>query len=425
MNENFLNFVWQYRLYHPQLRTTEGQQLEVIHPGILNSDAGPDFANARIRLDDTTWAGNIEIHLKSADWYQHNHQNDEAFSNLILHVVFDHDRIINDRNGVPVPTLELRGIINEDVYRRYQYYINNHHWIPCQTDIGRIRPLTMKSWLERLMIERLARKNHELETLLAHNTNNLSETFYQMLAGNFGFKVNEQPFRMLARLVPANILAKHKSSLFQIEALLFGTSGLLSSDYRDAYPMALLHEYRFLQKKYDLVTMEKHLWKFLRLRPVNFPTIRIAQLAALVHGSESMFSRIISTTGVDELRSFFAVEASEYWHTHYNFDKEVPGKPKLLGRSAADNILMNTIVRFLFFYAGHTGQAEYRDRAIDLLLALPAEKNQIISHWNELGVIAVNAFESQALIELKNNYCRTRQCLRCSIGSKLLRSGRE
>jgi hypothetical protein len=421
MNENFLHFVWKYRTYHPGVETTEGQALEVIQPGHHNKNAGPDFSNARIKIDETLWAGNVEIHVKASDWYAHNHQEDAAYANVILHVVLENDRPVLDSNNHPIPTLELKGVIFEDVYKKYFYYINNQLWVPCEKDIARVDPITMNGWMERLFIERIERKTDVLKTLYSHNGNSLSETFYQVLAGNFGLKTNEQPFQMLSRLLPLSVLGKHKNNLFQIEAMMFGCSGLLGDDFSDEYPNQLFQEFMFLKKKYGLITMEGHVWKFLRLRPGNFPTVRISQLAALVHKSEHLFSKILEVKNIEELKSFFCVKASEYWEDHYNFDRLSKKKTKTLGDTAIDNLVLNTVVQFLFFYSQLKDDPVYRDQAINFMLDLKPENNHIIKRWDVLGIKAQNAFESQALLELKNRYCKQKQCLQCSIGTKLLR----
>jgi hypothetical protein len=422
MQESFLHFVWQYRLYQPGLRTTDGLEVEVISPGLLNRDAGPDFSNARVKIDGTLWAGNVEIHVKSSDWYHHNHQNDAAYGNIILHVVFEHDAKVAGLNDIIIPEVELKGIILEDIYKKYFYYLNNRNWIPCEKDLHHVKPITMKSWMERLFVERLERKTENLKRLLHHNGNSLTETFYQVLAANFGFKTNKEPFALLSRLLSLSILQKHKNSLFQIEALLFGCAGLLQDDFEDDYPNQLKTEFRFLQKKYQLSHMEPHLWKFLRLRPVNFPTIRIAQFAALIHKSVNLLSKIVEAVNVKELRSFFDVSASEYWNSHYNFDKPAKNQVKNLGASAVDVIILNSVAQMLFFYSKIKGLPEFQDKAISHLLEMKPENNSIVSGWHSLGVKAENAFESQALIELKNSYCKQKKCLQCNIGTKLLRT---
>ncbi len=421
MNEEFLWYLWQYRLFNNESFTTSGLPLEIVHPGQHNLDAGPDFTNARIRIGDTLWAGNVEIHTKSSDWYNHNHQNDMAFANIILHVVYEHDREIYDINHRPVATFELKNKFQERIYKKYFYYLNNKNRIPCEKDFPGLNPIILKSWTERLFVERLERKSLEILHLYDHNKMNFEETLYQFIAGNFGFKLNEEPFRLLARMLPLHILGKHQNSLFQTEALLFGVAGLLTSHGEDDYSKQLQKESDFLRTKYSLTKLDGHLWKFLRSRPANFPTIRISQFATLIQKPGNLFSKIIEARKIENLAELFEVEATEYWKSHYLFGKTAPTSSKKLGIESIHNILINSVVRFLFFYGKMKSEPEYQDRAIDLMLLIPAESNHIIKSWEKLGVKVENAFESQALIELMNSYCKQKKCLKCGVGLVLLR----
>jgi len=420
MTEDFLIYVWRYQLYAPELQTTEGLNVIVKNPGIRNTDSGPDFHNAMVRLDTTLWAGNIEVHIKSSDWILHKHQDDAAYANVILHVVFDHDRIITDKNGQPIPTIELKGRIDEDRFSKYQYFINNKNWIPCSKEIKHVDAITLTSWLERILVERLERKAREVEEIYSRNNNNWEESFYQVLAGNFGFKVNEQPFRMLATITPLHVLLKHRDNPMQLEALLMGQSGLLKNVFDDEYPKQLKNEYNFLRQKYGLLPMEPHLWKFMRLRPANFPTIRISQFANLIHRHGSLFAEIIECADIDGLFSIFDSHASNYWKDHFNFDVVSTISSKKLGVVAVRIIIINTVVQFVYLYGTIRDKQKYRDKAIRFLLDLPAEKNAIIRGWEKQSIIAGNALESQALLELKNKYCDLKKCLHCAIGLKLL-----
>jgi hypothetical protein len=421
MTEDFLHFIWKYRLYEKDIESIAGENLSVLNPGTHNYDSGPDFTNAQVRIDDTLWAGNVEIHVKSSDWFLHKHHTDEAYGNIILHVVYDNDREIADRNGCQVPTLEMKGKFNEKIYQKYFYYLNNKNWIPCEKDIHLVSFGKLKIWLDRLLVERMERKSGALTTLLEKNKNDFEETFYQMLAGNFGFKINEQPFRMLAAMLPLHILGKHANNPFQIEAMLFGCAGLLEKPFTDDYPNKLKKEFLFLKQKYGLTSMQGHLWKFMRLRPSNFPTIRISQFAALLAKSQRLFSKITDAEEPTTLASFFDVSASEYWEDHYVFDKSSVKRSKLMGKNAVNNLLLNTVVQLLFLYGILKGDESYREKAIALLMAIEPENNHIINGWGKIGVKAENAFESQALIELKNNYCKQKKCLQCSIGLNLLK----
>jgi hypothetical protein len=420
MTEDFLIYIWRYQLYGPDLQTSEGQKIIVKNPGIRNTDAGPDFHNAMVRIGTTLWAGNIEVHVKSSDWLAHQHQHDDAYSNIILHVVYEHDMTIIDRNELPIPTIELKDKIDEERFAKYQYFINNKNWVPCSKEISLVDPITKTSWLERMLVERLERKTEVVGQVLSRNKNNWEESFYQVLAGNFGFRVNEQPFRMLATMTPLNILQKHRNNPMQIEAILMGQAGLLHQEFTDEYPKQLKNEYHFLRQKYGLVPMEGHLWKFMRLRPANFPTIRISQFSDLIGKQGNLFSRVIACSNVDELLSIYDIYASDYWRDHYNFDVLSPASSKKFGVIAGRILIINTIVQFMYLYGTIREKQKYRDRAIKFLLDLPAEKNKIIRGWENLSIKAENALESQALLELKNKYCDLKKCLHCSIGLKLL-----
>ncbi|MGE3823378.1 MAG: DUF2851 family protein, partial [Bacteroidia bacterium] len=393
----------------------------IIKTGEHNQDAGPDFFNARLKIGNTTWAGNIEIHLKSSDWRKHLHNNNGNYNNLILHLVYENDEDIA-HSGKPVATAELKDLIDKNLEYKYNQLLYAKQWIPCANQLNTVSSFTINNWLERLLIERLERKAKTISSLLELNKNNLEETFYIFLARNFGMKVNAVPFELLAKSLPNSFLGKHKSSLFQVEALLFGQSGLLEKEFKDDYPNQLKKEYLFLQKKFSLQPIEGHLWKFLRLRPVNFPTVRIAQLALLIHNSSGLFSKIMEAQKADELRKLLNAETSDYWNTHYVFDKESPAQKKNLGTVAIDNILINSIVPFMFVYAGYKGIEDYKDKAVALLEQLNSEQNNIIEKFTELGLKSVQASNSQSLLELKNEYCSFKKCLNCGIGISLLKN---
>ncbi len=421
MNESFLHFIWKHRLFNvDELITTDGQLISVINPGQLNTDAGPDFFNARIKIGATIWAGNVEIHQKSSDWYRHKHEKDAAYDNVILHVVLDDDQqAINSKNEKLQTTVLNYPKYLEDNYREL---LQSKKWIPCAGWFSENDLMEMRLWFHSLMIERLQQKTEEITDRLEQNKNDWNETFYQFLAKNFGLKTNAQPFEMLARAIPLNILGKHKSNLFQIEALLFGSAGLLNEELLgDDYFIALRKEYSFLYNKYKLKPIEGHLWKFLRLRPVNFPSIRIAQFAQLIHQSTALFSRLIEYERLSEIEKLFNVSASSYWNRHYRFNKSSANRKKQLGSSAIQNIIINTIVPFLFVYGEQHNQHHLKDRALDFLERIKPESNSIITNWNKMGVFPRSAFESQALIQLKNCYCKNKKCLNCHLGTKLVK----
>ena len=423
MPEEFLQYIWQNRLFTTnQLQTVEGDQVEIIDQGRKNTDSGPDFFNAKIKLNETIWAGNIEIHKSASDWDKHNHSNDKAYDNVILHVVETADIAVVRSNGEIIPTLILN--YPEHLKHNYQKLINAQTWIACENQFHKVDPILLQLGFNRLMIERLETKTQAIVDQLEQNNNNWEETFFQLLARMFGFKVNAVPFELLAKSLSIQTLLKHKNSLFQLEALLFGNSGLLNQQLLgDDYFIRLRDEYSFLYKKYNLKGIEGHLWKFMRLRPSNFPTIRISQLAKLIYQTEGLFSKILEIESAEKLKQLFKVKASEYWNTHYNFNKLSKNtQPKELGDTAAHILIINVIVPFLFVYGEKQNKHQLKNRALGFLENLPAESNSIISKWADLGVQARSAFDSQALLQLKNYYCESKKCLNCQLGVKLVSS---
>lgn len=422
MPEEFLQYIWQHRLFDSShLKTTHGEAVRIIDPGKLNPDSGPDFFNARVKIGRTLWAGNVEIHRKASDWLQHNHHNDNAYKNVILHVVEINDLPeLNREQEIPIPTIEIT--FPEVLQQNYQRLLNARTWIACQDQFHRVNPVVLQLAYNRLMIERLEHKTMEIKQVLQQNQNDWNESFYQFLARSFGFKINALPFQLLAQAIPLKILQKHRNRLFQIEALLFGTAGLLNSQLLgDDYFLHLRQEYSFLYHKYQLKPIEQHLWKFMRLRPANFPTIRIAQLAALIHKTENLFSKLTECTSIEQMKSLFAVKPSSYWRKHYNFNKATPGSSsRKLGETAMNLILINIAIPFLFVYGENQNKPELQDKVLDFLDQLPAEENSIITKWQKLGLNPRSAFESQALLQLKNNHCEQKKCLYCPVGSKLL-----
>lgn len=421
--EDFLHYVWKFRLFDKtNLKTVDGESIEIFSAGMHNTHSGPDFNNARIRIGDTTWAGNVEVHVPSSDWRKHNHTNDQAYNNVILHVVYRDDEPVILPNGRHLPTLELEHRILPDLYNRFHSLVyGNQTIIPCEGSIGHVDDMTIRTWLTRVLIERLEKRAETVIKALNNNRGDWEEIFYQFLAANFGFKTNALPFELLAKSLPQNILAKHKNNSMQIEALIFGQAGFLEGDLIDEYPKKLKEEYSFLCKKYSLTPIDNHLWKFMRMRPQNFPTIRLAQFAALIVRSNHLFSKILDIREVKSMRDLFInIQVNPYWEDHYRFDVASKPSPKNLGASSIDVLLLNTLAVFLFSYGRHLQLEYYISRSLKLLENLPAEENNIIADFGVLGVKAKNAFESQAILELKNNYCNFKKCLHCSIGNKIL-----
>jgi hypothetical protein len=417
MTEAFLHYVWKYRLLNfNELKTVDGFPVTILSTGIHNFNSGPDFSNAKIKIDDTTWAGNVEIHLKTSDWLKHGHQNDKAYDNIILHVVHHHDKEINSK----IPVLELKQKFDPGLWIKFEKMVSAYQFVPCEKHIKDIDDFILESWLERLIVERLEQKSEAILNSLELNKNNWEETFYHLIARNFGFKINSVPFELLAKSLPLHILAKHKNSLFQIEALLFGQAGLLADIFEDEYPNKLKREYQYLRKKFNLNPVEEYLWKFMRLRPVNFPTIRIAQFAQLIFKLTNLFSKIREAKTTEDILNCFDLQASEYWNDHFMFDKQSTGKPKTFGASSMYNVIINTVVPMLFVYGRYHSDEQMVQKAMQLLEAVPAEDNSIIRGWTGIGIESKTAYQTQALIQLKNQYCVQKKCLNCAIGAKII-----
>lgn len=420
MKEEFIHFIWNNKLYKDDsLYTEEGESLQIVHPGRHNTNAGPDFFDARIKIAGTLWAGNIEIHLKASDWNKHGHQSDPAYRNTILHVVAMADiPVINDiGSSVPVFVINWPKWIEDN----YELLIKSHEWIGCASLLYQVDPFRVKFFLNGVMIERLKQKIETISKVLFETKDDWSETFYRMLARSFGLRENSLPFEMVARSLPQSVLAKHHDSLFQIEALLFGQAGLLGDElFGDDYYIDLRKEYRFLAGKYGLKPVEGHVWKFMRMHPGNFPTLRLAQFAALIHVSRGLFTAVIESNNLEDLKKLFSVSASAYWDNHYSFNKPSVNRKKVFGEQIFRLIVINVVVPFYFLFGESQNKLFLKDRALEILEQMPPENNSLISRWAGAGVVASNALESQALLQLQHNYCEPRKCLDCTIGHKII-----
>ena len=424
MKEDFLYYLWRMKRFDiNNLKTTSGEEITIQNAGELNYDSGPDFINARIKIGDTLWAGNVEMHLKSSEWIAHNHQKDEAYDNVILHVVLEEDRAISRKSGERIPCLELRKRIPPKISKTYKKLINNGQWIPCQHLFHQVPKITLDLWLDRLLVERLEAKIIEIEKSLILNHNNWEETFYQFLARNFGVKINAEPFEQLAKSIPLLTLTKHKTNILQIEAILFGQAGMLKNSLKDDYPKKLQKEYLFLKRKYKLKALKGDSWKFMRLRPANFPTVRIAQFATLIHQSVHLFSKMLAAKNIKEIENMFEVKISNYWQSHYVFDNLSKKRNKSFGKNAVHLLIINTIVPFLFLYGKNKGEDQFKKRALQLLEDLKPEKNNIIEKWKTLGITPLSSYQTQALLHLKNNYCNAQKCMSCAVGNVALNLG--
>jgi len=419
MNEEFLSFLWKYKLYESGNLFWEGEKIEVIHPGDHNIDSGPDFFNARIKIGDTIWVGNAEIHVKASDWNRHNHDQNSAFDNVVLHITYENDIPVYTSKGLKVPAIELR--FDHHYIENYNFLMTDQKWIACSDQLKKTDPFIIFSWLSKIGIERLESRIEPIKENLAETTNNWEEAFYRQMTRSFGFHINSYPFESLAKATPYIIIKKYAHDLIQLEALLFGQAGFLINDYSDdIYYNKLKTEYEFLKTKHSLRPMDIHLWKFMRLRPGNFPTIRIAQLAALIHHNPSLFSLLFDNEKLSSLYQILICKLSDYWNTHFTFGKVSKYSPKALGVESAKIIAINTVVPFFFVYGKMMNTIDIQDRAMKYLELIDPEENSEIRNWKMMGIIPQNAFDSQALLHLKAHYCTKRRCLECGIGSRII-----
>lgn len=423
MNENFLQYLWQFRLFYKDgLSTTEGKSLQVIRAGIPNQHAGPDFFDARLIIDGTAWAGNVEIHIRASDWQHHRHHLDSTYNNCILHVVYEADSITIAQDGSLIPAFEIKNKFPAYLWNNYLALLGTKGWVSCQHRLREIEPVTWTHWFDRLVVERLESKVIRIQESLSVLKNDWQEVFHQFLMKNFGFQVNALPFEMLSRVLPFRILIRHQDRPEQLEALLLGCSGLLSSSYSDSYVTGLYREYLALSRLYSLKNLSGELWKFLRLRPGNFPTIRLAQVADLYHRHDDLFRLLMEDCSLPDMLKILAARASSYWDTHYIPGKESPVRPKILGSDSSENLIINTVVPFLFAWGKWKDSPVHCDRALQILERLSPENNYITRGWVTAGVKAQNALQSQALLQLRNDHCLEKKCLNCGIGTRLINS---
>lgn len=416
MTERLLQFIWQFQYFNrSELATTSGQTIQIIFPGQYNVNQGPDFSEAKIKIGNTTWAGNVELHFRTSDWKKHAHHKDNNYKNVILHVVWEDDGIAENE----IPILELKEKVSKLLLQRYESLMNAEGFIACENSIHSVSEIVWMSWKDRLLAERLMRKARVVENYLQQSNHHWEETFWWLLARNFGMTVNADAFEAMARSIPVNILARHKNQIHQLEALLLGQAGLLSQDFDDEYPTMLKKEFDFYMRKYKLWPGNRNVF-FLRMRPGNFPTIRLAQLAMLVHESAHLFSKVKEAGVVSELEKWFTVTANDYWHYHYRFDEKSSFKKKKLGLSMIHNIIINTIVPVVFTYGCYHGEKKYKEKALKWLDEISPESNSITKRFQQLQIQSDSAFDSQALIELRNEYCSKKRCLDCAIGNAIL-----
>ena len=424
MHEGFICYIWQFQYFDKkELKTAGGEKIEVFKPGISNTHAGPDFYNAKVKIDGIDWVGTVEVHPKSSGWMEHRHDLDPAYENVVLHVVWQNDRPIYRSDKTLLPTLELKERVDESLIRQYTKLVSTSFSIPCRKSFPQVDEVVKRSMLDSALMGRLEAKATQVLDILNQHHGDWQQTAFILLARNFGFKVNSDPFMQLAQSLSYTTLLKHADKPRQIEALIFGQAGFLDITVGDEYYQLLRREYSVLSQKYGLSAkkLKRAQWRFLRLRPANFPTVRLAQFAALVAQEKNVLSKIFELADAPSLRALFSIRQWEYWQRHYQFNRKSKQQVTGLGDASIDNILINTVTPLLVAYGKQNDQQTFIDRAIEMLHAIPSESNTITKSWGALGYAAQTAFDSQAMIELYNHYCQRRNCLNCSIGASLLK----
>ncbi|WP_420552631.1 DUF2851 family protein [Tenacibaculum aiptasiae] len=422
MKEEFLHFLWQYKLFDiTNLKSVHNESIQIVKSGMHNKNSGPDFLNAQLKINHQLWIGNVEIHINSSDWYVHKHEEDENYDAVILHIVWNHDAEVFMKNNLPLPTLELKELVHENVMKNYeQLFSKQLQWISCENQIVDVDSFLIKNWLERLYFERLENKSILIKELLANSKNDFEAVLFQLLAKNFGLKVNGDVFLELAKSFDFSILQKVRFNEFQLSALLFGQAGFFEETMENEYFLSLKNEYDFLKHKYQLTPIHNKQFQFFRMRPNNFPTIRIAQLVALFHKYQNLFSKLLELNRKEDFYDLLSVEVNAFWQAHYTFETSSKKLTKRLTKSFIDLLLINTIIPLKFVYEQYKGILN-EEKILKLIQQIKPEKNSIISKFSDLKLIAKNAFESQALLELRNNFCVKKRCINCAIGNILLK----
>ncbi len=421
MKEDFLHYVWNYKKFDfSNLKTTQNENLTIINSGFYSQLAGPDFFNAQISIENQKWAGNIEIHIKSSDWYVHNHEKDQNYDSVILHVVWENDTPIFRKDNSEIPVLEIKNYISKEELNNYQSLITPKSWIFCEKQLHNVDDFVIKSWQERLFFERLERKSQPIQDLLKETENDWEAVLFIMLAKNFGLNTNGETFFKIAKSITFSLIRKEALEVLYLEALLFGQADMIPINAEDNYSKELKSWYNYIALKYKIIKPTINEVQFFKHRPDNFPTIRLSQLAMLYHLQRNLFSKIIEAKTIQELYQIFNLSVSDYWKTHYNFDKESPKKNKSLTNSFIDLLIINTIIPIQFAYSKSIAK-ENPEKIIEFLTTIPSEKNSILDKFSSFGLKSKNAFEAQSLLQLKNEYCNKKKCLQCAIGLDLLK----
>lgn len=420
MQEDFLHYLWQYQIFDKKdLYTLKGERVIVFKTGERNLDSGADFLNTHLKIGTKELVGTVEIHKSPSEWFAHKHDKDKAYQSVILHLVWKADT--QEPNHIPI--LELHERVNKRFLVHYQEFLHSKDGMPCSPQFGKVSHIHKMQMIKQSFENRFARKSQEFILCLQKNKQDWEESTYQLLGEKFGFKLNSEPFVQLCRALPLKVLRKHSDQIFQIEALIFGMAGFLEADFEDEYGSKLKKEFQFLVKKYKLENAKMDLvqWKFLRLRPANFPTIRLAQFAAFIQKNEHFFSKIINIKDIKQFETLFEIEQSSYWKSHYNFDKKAKKEIPNLGKSSINVLIINVLTPVLWAYGQEKGQTKFREKAINLVQNLPNESNKITKSWKNLGLYLPNAYFSQASIEWYNQTCKAKKCLQCQVGKSILK----
>lgn len=423
MTEAFLHYLWKHRLFDfMNVHTTDGEPLHIIFPGYHNTDAGPDFRQAIVQIGAMKWAGDVEIHIRSSDWYRHHHQNDEKYLSVALHVVYEHDCEVERKNGELFPTLELKHYIPDGMLAQYQRLMVSPERLPCASYLDAMEPLHIRSVLSCMIMERLLRKQEDVLRMVGECSGDWKETLYRLLAAGFGFKTNVAAFELLAKNLPLKVLSKHADSELQTAALIFGQAGMLEHSEVDDYYDALKYEYDYLRCKYQLQPIGEHHWNLLRLRPPNFPCVRLAQLAALMHESPDLTELCLESQSVERMKRALSVCANSYWENHYRFGKKtILNHGVCLGDTAASLLIINTVVPFRFAHHRFFGNEHQMEETMELLEQLDFERNRLTRVYVHSPFPQQNAMDSQALLELWQHYCLPKRCLECALGERIVR----
>jgi hypothetical protein len=421
LSENLLQYVWKNQWFaQEKLQTIHKQPISILNQGFSHQDAGPDFKQAIVKIDGVIWAGNVEVHIRSSDWYKHQHQNDTKYHSVILHVVYEHDQEVFIEQNTPLPTLELKPLLSSQLLLRYSQLLNTSVPLPCKAYLNKIHPLVLQSFLTRLVFDRISRKETHIFEILHSFSEDWEQVLFYVLCQSFGFKTNAPAFEMLAKILPYRILKKHADSHLQVAALIFGQAGMLEDELEDTYYQSLQNEYYYLRAKYKLIPCDAKCWNLLRLRPHNFPCIRLAQLGEIIFKHYNLFEEIIIPKNIEYFHNIFINKPHEYWETHYHFGKTSRASKKIMGERSFYLLLINALIPFLYSYSRFTGNNALQEFSVELLELLPFEENHITKKYQHFGFCSKQACNSQALLELHQEYCEKKRCIDCVIGQKIV-----